>query len=122
MALFMCKSQELFACPVCGYAGLDEAPYDEFGCSSFGICPCCGTEFGYDDSSLAHADLRKRWISGGMLWWSKHMVAVSDWDPVEQMRRAGTDVPPDLSSALVSSSLPCKRVAGCEDTHEGSPQ
>src|ERR1700745_2695211 len=94
MALFMCESQELFVCPVCGYAGLGEAPYDEFGCASFGICPCCGTEFGYDDSSVAHADLRKKWVSGGMLWWSNRLLAPRGWDPVAQMRRAELDVVP----------------------------
>jgi len=81
----MLSSDDRYTCPVCGYTGLDEAPYVEFGCSSFGICPCCGTEFGYDDSSVSHADLRKKWVSGGMLWWSKNLVAPPDWDPVEQI-------------------------------------
>jgi hypothetical protein len=84
----MRENQALFVCPVCGYAGLDEAPYDEFGCSSFGICPCCGTEFGYDDSSVTHANLRKKWVSGGMLWCSSRLVAPRGWDPVAQMRSA----------------------------------
>ena len=88
-AIFMCENSEQFTCPVCGYAGMDEAPYDEVGCSSFGIGPCCGTEFGYDDYSVTHADLRKKWVSGGMLWWS-NLVAPPDWDPVEQIKRAVT--------------------------------
>jgi hypothetical protein len=86
----MLNSDDKHTCPVCGYAGLDEAPYDEFGCSSYDICPCCGTEFGYDDSSVAHDDLRKKWVSNGMPWWSKHLTAPSDWDPIEQMKRART--------------------------------
>jgi transcription elongation factor Elf1 len=77
-ALFMCDSKQSFACPVCGYAGLDEAPYDELGCASYGICPCCGTQFGYDDASVAHADLREAWISNGMPWWSSRQIEASN--------------------------------------------
>jgi hypothetical protein len=59
---------------------------DSMGISmSSPVCPSCGTEFGYDDSSETHADLRKKWVSGGMLWWSNNLVAPPDWDPVEQL-------------------------------------
>jgi hypothetical protein len=76
-------------CPVCGYPSLDEAAYDEFGCASYNICPCCGTEFGYDDSSTAHAELRKRWGDVGMPWWSKRQSAPADWNPIDQLKNAG---------------------------------
>ena len=36
-------------CPVCGYIGLNEQPYDDNGCPSYEICSCCGFEFGFDD-------------------------------------------------------------------------
>lgn len=78
-----------YRCPVCGYPGLDEPPYDEHGCASYNICPCCGTEFGYDDNNIAHAELRKRWISSGMRWWSKTTPKPADWDAERQLR----DVP-----------------------------
>jgi hypothetical protein len=42
-----------------------------------------------NDYSVTHADLRKKWVSGGMLWWS-NLVAPPDWDPVEQIKRAVT--------------------------------
>ena len=29
-------------CPVCGYDGLDEPPFDERGVGSDDICPCRG--------------------------------------------------------------------------------
>jgi hypothetical protein len=34
-----------FCCPICFCAELQEPPL-----SSFEICPCCGVEFGYEDS------------------------------------------------------------------------
>lgn len=47
---------------------------------------CCGTEFGYDDSTVAHTDLREKWVSDGMQWWSKHQLKPNDWDPVRQLK------------------------------------
>jgi len=85
----MRSSNDLYVCPVCGYSHLDEAAYDGFGCASYNICPCCGTEFGYDDSVVAHADLRKKWISNGMQWWSKHQLKPDGWDPNKQLKEAG---------------------------------
>ena len=35
-----------YICPVCGYDGLEEPPYDETGLGNYDICPCCGYEFG----------------------------------------------------------------------------
>ncbi len=84
----MLNSNKTYICPVCRYPDLNEAAYDGFGCASYNICPCCGTEFGYDDSTVAHADLRKKWISEGMQWWSKHQLKPTDWDPVRQLKAA----------------------------------
>ena len=36
-------------CPVCGSPNLIEGSFDDFGCSTYEICPCCGFEFGFDD-------------------------------------------------------------------------
>ena len=87
--ILMRSNNEHYTCPVCGYQHLDEAAYDGFGCASYNICPCCGTEFGYDDSKIAHAELRKRWVSDGMQWWSKHQIKPDDWDPIKQPKEAG---------------------------------
>lgn len=72
-------------CPVCGYTGLEEAAYDEQGCPSFDICPCCGTEFGYDDHAEAHAELRRKWVEGGMRWWSRTTLPPPEWEPQKQL-------------------------------------
>jgi hypothetical protein len=76
---------------VCGYDALLEPAYDEKGCASFEICPCCGTEFGYDDSSTRHRDLQEKWVAGGSRWWSKAQPPPSGWDPKAQLRKVKAD-------------------------------
>lgn len=70
-------------CPVCGFTGLVDPPAD------FEICPCCGTEFGFDDDLKSHAELRMEWVMGGMHWFSNANHAPPNWDPVNQLLRAG---------------------------------
>lgn len=61
-----------YICPICGYDGLDEPPYDEFGFGSWEICSCCGFEFGIENENGASKSLfdmlRKRWIEFGAKW------------------------------------------------------
>ncbi len=72
-----------YHCPVCGYANLVEPPAD------YNICPCCGTEFGYDDLAHSWEQLRQRWLSKGAPWFSRHTPPPSEWNPVAQLRDAG---------------------------------
>jgi hypothetical protein len=96
-----------YSCPVCGLDGLQEPGDAEF--ASFEICPCCGTEFGYDDDQgacgkdlapevpgdhaysnpeyrlAAHLALRGRWVTSGMKWWSTASEPPAGWDPVLQL-------------------------------------
>jgi len=74
-----------YICPVCGYDKLDEPPYDEHGCSSFDICPCCGVEFGYDDFATPHSVLRDKWVENGMIWWSPNTPPPAQWDAETQL-------------------------------------
>ncbi|MET3755548.1 RNA polymerase subunit RPABC4/transcription elongation factor Spt4 [Rhizobium binae] len=85
----MLNEQTKSQCPVCGYPDLDEPPYDEWGDPTFNICPCCGTEFGYDDASAAHSQLRDDWIRNGMVWWSTYVRPPSRWNPLDQLKLAG---------------------------------
>ena len=60
-------------CPVCGYDGLDEPPFNERGAGSYDICPCCGFQFGlddfpYEDRERLIAEWRERWVAGGCRW------------------------------------------------------
>ena len=65
-------------CPVCGYLMLYPA-------SDFHICPCCGTEFGYDDAGRRYAELRTEWLRAGAVWWSPVDVPPDGWDPFLQL-------------------------------------
>ncbi len=85
----MHSKAQRFVCPVCGFPLLDDPPYDERGCPTYEICPCCGTEFGKDDAGTSHAALRQTWVSQGMNWWSAYRQPPDGWDPRAQLQRAG---------------------------------
>jgi hypothetical protein len=55
-----------YTCPVCEWAHLSESPFEP----TYEICPQCGVEFGYDDFTLSHAELRERWVAAGRPWFS----------------------------------------------------
>jgi hypothetical protein len=76
-------------CPVCGNPDLHEPAYNDHKEASFEICPCCGVEFGYDDSGAPHRELRMRWIEGGMKWWSASRKPPDLWSPTDQLKAAG---------------------------------
>src|SRR5437588_759385 len=78
-----------YTCPVCGWGGLYEPSHDQFGGGSFEICPSCGVEFGYQDSTRSHRELRAEWIAKGAGWHAGDEPPPGGWDPVEQLRRAG---------------------------------
>ncbi|MBD2515561.1 hypothetical protein H6G93_11155 [Nostoc sp. FACHB-973] len=75
-------------CPVCGYLYLKYPPYDEYGCPSSEVCPCCGTEFGYDDANNTHEELRNKWIEKGMQWLMEEQKPM-DWDVIIQLKAIG---------------------------------
>lgn len=84
-------------CPVCGYM-LDFKAWHK-GNSSQEICPSCGTQFGYDDSSPTvdgvvknWDELRKKWIANGMKWSSIDNPLnqpSKNWSPVQQLKNIG---------------------------------
>lgn len=79
----------LHLCPVCGYDGLLEPAYDEFGGGSFEICASCGFEYGYDDGSegVTHEEYRNRWLADGAQWFDPETR--HDWDLTIQLARLG---------------------------------
>jgi hypothetical protein len=70
---------------------LEKPPRSASGGGSYEICPCCSFEFGYHDDAqgFSYEEWRRLWIAEGMPWsWPSH-GSPPDWDPVEQLRRAG---------------------------------
>jgi len=79
-------------CPVCGYPEFDAL--DEFGCTTFQICPSCGVESGYgygaDVDSEHLQKLRRQWfVEERGHWWSTARPAPDGWDAQTQLERAG---------------------------------
>ena len=77
-------------CPVCGYGGLRKPAYDCFGDASFGICECCGAQFGYHDARKSHESLRREWIAKGMPWFGPAKPPLG-WNLAQQLRSLTND-------------------------------
>lgn len=80
-------------CPVCGFQGLNEAPYDEELNASYDICPCCGVEFGYDDfkiDNIVFEIARNKWLAKGAKWFKKDEKP-KNWILEEQLKN--TELP-----------------------------
>lgn len=78
-----------FLCPVCGFRDAAAPPFaDGQGDWYQEICPSCGTQFGYDDASRSHFELRAKWVQGGAKWWSPRGQPVG-FDGLQQLRVAG---------------------------------
>jgi hypothetical protein len=72
-------------CHVCGYRPEGEPPYLQDGGGTFAYCPCCGVEWGYQDSLPAGARrFREAWLAGGAPW-SQPELRPDDWDLQEQL-------------------------------------
>jgi|SRR5581483_2053284 len=90
----------LYACPVCAYPEMDEPVHEG------NICPCCGTEFGYDDDlDVTYHQLRLMWIERGTPWFSQAIAPPRGWDPFVQLLEGGFsdfDYPDDDTTNDVS--------------------
>lgn len=78
-----------FICPVCGFDGLYELPYDEKGCGSYEICPCCGFQFGNDDFPDKKEQIyqwRESWICNGYKWFSNSRKPPENWNLKKQIK------------------------------------
>lgn len=75
-------------CPVCGYNGLEEVPYDNDGNPSYEICDCCGYEFGFDDGSegVSFEQYRRKWLDEGADWFNISLKP-EKWDLKKQLLR-----------------------------------
>ena len=73
-------------CRICGF-DLEYPIWGEKGdCPTHDICPCCGVEFGYEDSQYnAILKFRKEWMDKGAQWFRTKMKP-KDWDIQKQFR------------------------------------
>lgn len=85
-----------YQCPVCGYA-MPYAPED------YNICPCCGTEFGNDDSLWTIQELRNKWVAAGAPWFFR--TSPLGWNPWAQLINAGYMASVVPSSFQISVTL-----------------
>jgi hypothetical protein len=90
-----CYSEdEKHRCRVCGL-WREEPPWGE-NCDlpTFSICPCCGTEFGYEDGGLETVrQQRQKWLEGklnyvedGQMWFQPE-ERPEDWSVEEQLEK-----------------------------------
>ena len=82
----MTNKKATFFCRICGL-NQHEYPWGEDNNSpTFGICACCGAEFGYHDYTLEGIkEHRKRWLSNNGKW-SEIKAMPPDWSLIEQMK------------------------------------
>lgn len=75
-----------FFCRICGL-DQEEYPWGEDNNSpTFGICACCGSEFGYHDFTLEGIRKhRKSWISSGAKW-AEIKAMPSNWSLEKQLQ------------------------------------
>ncbi len=83
-------------CPICGFD--DIIVLDNFNCTTFEICECCGCESGleYDQfSTLEHlANVRREWaVDNNCGWWGSKKSVPENWNPKIQMELAGIEIP-----------------------------
>lgn len=74
-----------YTCPVCAYPDM-KRPVEEGN-----LCPCCGTEFGYDDGVLeqSHREIRDKWVADGAEWFSNTTAPPYRFDGIIQLTLAG---------------------------------
>ena len=76
---------EKFYCRICGYRLGFEPWGDDGKTPTYEICPCCGVEFGYEDSDLASIrKYRESWIASGCNWFLDTGIK-KEWNFLEQL-------------------------------------
>lgn len=76
-------------CRVCGYFS-EDPPWGLDGrCPTYEYCPCCGVEWGYQDSLPTSADrFRAEWLRHGGLW-TDRAIRVDGLTTNERLERLG---------------------------------
>jgi hypothetical protein len=92
-------------CPVCAYDRLEFPP------GNFSICASCGTEFGYDDRVLTHAQLTARWVENGCPWFDEAEPQPDGWNAYLQLIQGGLGwaVPMQFRVGIASQASPVEQ-------------
>ncbi len=79
-------------CRICGYDAGDFLPWGEDGKTpSCEYCPCCGVEWGYQDSSRVGVEkFRAAWLAQGAPWRGRYEKP-DGLDAATRLRRLGID-------------------------------
>lgn len=81
-------------CPVCGYP--DVQAFDDYGLTTFEICPSCGSQSGYDYSERSNDTdflrLRRSWVMERGSRWFSSAPAPEGWNAEKQMSKARLSV------------------------------
>ena len=82
----MTNNEDLLHCRVCGFLH-QESPWGKTGMDpDYTICPSCGVEAGYEDSTLeATRKYRSEWLESGAPWFSKS-AKPEGWSLDEQLK------------------------------------
>ena len=76
-----------YDCPICGFDGLNEIPFNKKNEPSYEICPCCGFEFGFNGDNNKHTfnEYRKKWIKEGAAWFMENEKP-KNWNCDKQLK------------------------------------
>jgi hypothetical protein len=70
------------------------------------ICPCCGTEFGYDDDlGVTYRQIRDNWLEQGAPWFSPVDPQPDDWNAIAQLVASEYEFSPPSWWELPSAPL-----------------
>lgn len=84
------KQQQIedYVCRICGFLNKNSF-YDEYRNPLYEICPCCGAESGYEDTTPSAVDNnRRKWIQEGSRWFHPELKP-DNWDLEAQLLRIG---------------------------------
>jgi hypothetical protein len=80
------------------------------------ICPCCGTQFGYDDVAHTYLELRNIWLRKGGRWFNiecPSLVTRDGWNAWDQLDASllPYDVPnPQSENRIYTGKIPVQSV------------
>ena len=59
----MKNMNDIYICRICGYNNFPGSFWTEDGIPEYVICPCCGSESGYEDLNIeAIKAMREKWL------------------------------------------------------------